>query len=668
MKFIELVLKNFGPYIGEQKINFDSKKIDHNNKDENLKPIVLLGGMNGGGKTTLMDAIRLALYGHRAQCSTRGNLSYSDFLSQCVNAQAQSHEMTQIELAFEHIENDQPTLYRIIRNWSKIPKEGKDNLGIFKEEDRTWGIEGLANIWDEYIENILPLGISNLFLFDGEQVKELAEQEVPPLVVVEAIRNLLGLELAERLAIDIEILVNRKRKEIADTQELEDLEKIEANLNKLQHEYKAENSQINFINEKLNIAEKEQQETFNKFVSEGGKIAGDRNKLDQFKKDKTEEVENTRQGMCDLAAGVLPLALIEDLLTQAQIQGEKEVRIQQAQIARDVLLERDKRLLAWMNEEKIPRKQVDKIKLFLEQDADTINSSFLQAEESWLKADTETLSKLGNIIYYLHNSQKIAKQQINKLKTKENEIINLERQIQSAAEPEEYKKLVDNLQEAQNKVAGLKAKLEISHRRKTELEDNINQTKKYLKEYTENNIDRQNTEHIIEASAKVQQTLQLFREKLTLRKLNKLEIEVTECFRYLLHKSDLVHRISIDTETFSLSLYDKQAKSVPKHRLSAGEKQLLAIAFLWGLARISGRRLPIAIDTPLGRLDSSHRSNLIERYFPSASHQVILLSTDTEIGKIEVEKLRENQAIAHEYLLKYDPKKRQTTVESGYFW
>ena len=71
--------------------------------------------------------------------------------------------------------------------------------------------------------------------------------------------------------------------------------------------------------------------------------------------------------------------------------------------------------------------------------------------------------------------------------------------------------------------------------------------------------------------------------------------------------------------------------------MSAGEKQLLAISLLWGLARVSEKHLPVAIDTPLARLDSSHRQNLIERYFPTASHQVILLSTDTEIGKAEVE-------------------------------
>ncbi|RMF25440.1 MAG: DNA sulfur modification protein DndD, partial [Cyanobacteria bacterium J083] len=162
--------------------------------------------------------------------------------------------------------------------------------------------------------------------------------------------------------------------------------------------------------------------------------------------------------------------------------------------------------------------------------------------------------------------------------------------------------------------------------------------------------------------------LSIFQEKLTLKKLNKLENEVTECFRYLLHKSDLVHRVVIDSKNFAISLYDSSGKPVAKHRLSAGEKQLLAIAFLWGLARLSGRHLPIAIDTPLGRLDSSHRHNLLKRYFPTASHQMILLSTDTEIGKKEVAMLRENQAIAREYLLEYDGKKGLTQVKSGYFW
>ncbi|WP_026731958.1 DNA sulfur modification protein DndD [Fischerella sp. PCC 9605] len=660
MLFLELVLENFGPYSGRQVINLDPQFA------ENTRPIILLGGMNGGGKTTLMDAIRLALYGHRAQCSTRGNLSYTDFLSQCVNSHTPPTEKTRIELVFEHIENDQPVKYRIVRTWEKNPKDGKDHLGILGDDD-TWPVEALVNIWDEYIENLLPLGISNLFLFDGEQVKELAEQEVPPPIVVDAIRALLGLELAERLAVDIDILVNRKRKEVADTQELANLEEIEENLKQLQEEYHEQTQKHASRQEQLKTAEKHEQEAIDKFVYEGGKIAAESSQLEKQKEERTAEAEQIRQGMCELAADVLPLALIQPLLTQVQAQGEKEFRYQQSKIALDILLERDQSLLNLINNLGIPEDKFSKIKSFLDQDVETRQVASLQ-EELWLLADDEALSQLGNIIYYLHNAKNSAKQQLANLITKEEEIISLERQVQTAASPEEYNKLRDAMRAAQNQVAEAKANCEIARRRLAELEAAIEKLKKDLKAYTDDTIKRQNKEHIIIASVRVQETLKLFRERLTLRKLNKLENEVTECFRYLLHKSDLVHRIAIDTNTFSLSLYDLQGKPVPKHRLSAGEKQLLAITFLWGLARVSGRRLPIAIDTPLGRLDSSHRSNLVERYFPSASHQVILLSTDTEIGEKEVQTLRENEAIAREYLLKYDSSTRQTTIQPGYFW
>ncbi|MBW4425981.1 MAG: DNA sulfur modification protein DndD [Nostoc desertorum CM1-VF14] len=661
MIFLELVLQNFGPYSGKQVINLNPK-ID----EENSHPIILLGGMNGGGKTTLMDAIRLALYGARAQCSTRGNLSYNDFLNQCVNNKIDPILDTRIELLFEHIENDKPIKYRVVRSWTKNPKDGKDTLGILGDSD-TWP-DALVNIWDEYIENLLPLGISNLFLFDGEQVKELAEQETPPPVVVDAIRGLLGLELADRLAVDLDILVNRKLKEIGNSKDLANLEEIESRLTQQQEDYQTTIEKLETLKNQVEELEQKQQEAFDKFISEGGKIAAERNQLELQQHTKTSEIEQVRQLMCELAANVLPLALIPNLLNQAQAQGGKEFRHQQVQISKDLLIERDQRLLTWLNQVEISPIQVEKIQSFLIQDVDSLYAKTLQMEAPWLLADDETLSQLDNFIYHLQNSKLSAKEKLAILRNKEEEIHTLERQVQTAAAPEDYTKLRQALEAAQNQVVEAKANYETIRRRLAELETIIAKSKRELSDYTVENIKHKNSEHIINSAAKVQNTLKIFREKLTLRKLNKLEEEVKNCFLYLLHKSGLVHRITIDTKTFSLLLYDLNGKSVPKHRLSAGEKQLLAIAFLWGLAKVSGHRLPVAIDTPLGRLDSSHRQNLVDKYFPSASHQVILLSTDTEIGKKEVETLREKEAIAREYLLKYDSTTRQTTIQPGYFW
>lgn len=660
MIFKELVLQNFGPYTGDNTINLQPEI------NESNRPIILFGGMNGGGKTTLIDAIRLALYGQRAQCSTRGNLSYSDFLTQSVNNQTSPVDQTRVELLFEHIRNDQWVELRVVRTWTRNPKDGKDHLGIIEGD---WPDTALANTWDEYIENLLPLGISNLFLFDGEQVKELAEQETPPQTVIEAIQSLLGLELAERLALDLDILSNRKRKTLASASQLANLEEIEE---KIQHYRQAkETSQKEFAllqNDLKNIQDK-YQESAHRFRVEGGKIAAERSQLENQINNLEEATENQRQSIRNLAAGILPLRLISPLLKQANIQAEKELKIRQATIARNLFWARDERLLLYLNQLSLNLDELDKIKTFLDQENKTLDQEIETEGEPWLEVEAETISQLQNLLEnQLPMQSQIVQEQLDKLKRLELEINSTERQLAVAASPEAYEKLDNELKNVQKELINCQAAYEAKQRHCEEIDKAINKAKKELEKYSEQTIDSQNNEHLIQSITKVQKTLKLFRERLTLKKLNKLEGEVTECFRYLLHKSDLVHRVAIDTNNFTLSLYDSSGQPVPKHRLSAGEKQLLAISFLWGLARVSGRNLPVAIDTPLGRLDSSHRNNLVERYFPTASHQVILLSTDTEIGKFEIEQLRKQDAIAQEYLLEYNSTLRQTTIKKGYFW
>ncbi|HBB35599.1 MAG TPA: DNA sulfur modification protein DndD [Cyanobacteria bacterium UBA8803] len=661
MIFLELVLQNFGPYLGRQVINL---RPETNPRD---RPIILIGGMNGGGKTTLMDAIRLTLYGSRAQCSTRVNLGYSDFLIQSINRHTPPTENTRIELAFEVIQEDKPTTLRIVRYWHKDLKDGKDTLGILLDDE--WPDKALASTWDDYIENLLPLGISNLFLFDGEQVKELAELETPPPLVVSAIQSLLGLELAERLSADLDILVSRKRKEIANAKQLATLEELEQTLKQQKAAFETVIQELAALEAQVKQAEEQQRLASEKFIYEGGKIASERSQLETQRGTFTTQVEQARQTLRNLAANTLPLALISPLLNQAKSQAEQENQQQQVKMAWDVVQQRDDRLLNYLSEIALASKHLTKIKTFINQENQKLQQDIDAQGDPWLNADPEALAQLDTLLNYEIKAVTLkAQEKQEELAKLEIEIDFLDRQLATAAPPEAYEQLKNEVINTQNKLAKLKAAHETLKHRYHELDRAIKKTKDEVEDYTEDAIKLRNNEHVIASVGKVKATLKLFREKLTLKKLNKLELEVTECFRYLLQKNDLVHRVAIDTHTFSLSLYDPQGQPVPKHRLSAGEKQLLAIAFLWGLARVSGRQLPIAIDTPLGRLDSSHRHNLVERYFPGVSHQVILLSTDTEIGKTEVETLRKQDAIAREYLLEYDPAQRQTRIEPGYFW
>jgi DNA sulfur modification protein DndD len=661
MIFTELVLQNFGPYAGSQVIDLRPQT------KESACPIILFGGMNGGGKTTLMDAIRLALYGQRARCSSRSNLSYSEFLTQAVNNQASPIDQTRIELAFERIVNDSWRQFRIVRYWTRNPKDGKDTLGILEED---WPDQALANTWDEYIETILPLGISNLFLFDGEQVKELAEQEIPPQSVVEAIQSLLGLELAERLAIDLDILAGRKRKSLATGKQLENLEAIEEKFNRYNGDLETARSAMETLQKAYDTAKESFEEASDKFRIEGGKIASERSQLEGRKTEVERAIEQQREALRQIAAEMLPLGAIVPLLQEAKQQAERELKAQEVKISRSVLEARDKKLLDYLARIFLTLEQLHGIEEFLAQENQILASEASAIETIYLDVDEETLKQFTTVYEHILPAQIARTEEIlEQLKTLEIDLDNLDRELAVAASPEEYETLSKRLQSAQKAYLDCQVARDQGVKKFEEARKNIEKTKKELTSYSEKALEHQNNEHIVKSIARAQETLKIFKERLTLKKLTKLEGEVTECFRYLLHKPDLVHRVAIDTVNFSLSLYDPEGQNVPKHRLSAGEKQLLSIAFLWGLARVSGRDLPIAIDTPLGRLDSSHRHNLVERYFPSASHQVILLSTDTEIGQNEVKLLKEQGAIAKEYLLQYDSSKRQTTVHPDrYFW
>lgn len=661
MIFLELTLENFGPYRGKQVIDLRPKI-----NDNVISPIVLFGGMNGGGKTTLMDAMRLALYGQRAQCSTRGTLSYPDFLKQAVNKQTLAHEETSVELLFEHIVKNMQVEFRVKRRWTKNPKNGKDILGILIDD---WPDSAWVETWDERIEDFFPIGISNLFLFDGEQVKELADLDSPPNVVVQAIQSLLGLELSERLAVDLDILANRKRRQLADSKELAYLEEIETKLNQYKSEKEAAEIAVEELKIKAGIAKKKLNQAKEKFKLEGGKIAGERSQLEKKLVDEKQKAQEQRQRLCELAAESLPLSLIQPLLIQAQKQGKQELNWEKAKVAQDFIKDRDQRLFQYLEELNIAKKQLESVKLYLEIDYQNLTENQHNQEKIFLEIDEKVFSQLETFLdHQLPTQIQQSQDVLEALRVIEDTLSSLDKQLAIAAPPEVYEQLLEMVSQAQTEYTKIETAIEVAEQRYKKCLTEYEKVKKELEKYSQNTIDRKNANHIIETISKVQNSLKIFKEKLTLKKLNKLEVEVTECFRYLLHKSDLVHRVVIATEDFSLSLYDPQGQPVEKHRLSAGEKQLLAIAFLWGLARVSGLNLPIAIDTPLGRLDSSHRQNLIERYFPAASHQVILLSTDTEIAQKEINSLREQDAIAREYLLKYDPKQRQTRIEEGYFF
>jgi DNA sulfur modification protein DndD len=185
--------------------------------------------------------------------------------------------------------------------------------------------------------------------------------------------------------------------------------------------------------------------------------------------------------------------------------------------------------------------------------------------------------------------------------------------------------------------------------------------KEFNAEYEHNSAVR-----IIKYSEKSRKTLELFKERVIRHHLERIQRFVLAAFRQLLRKETLVSWLILDPKTYEPEIVGSDGKAIDVQRLSAGERQLLAISLLWGLAQASGRPLPTIIDTPLGRLDTTHRTHLVKRYFPYASHQVLLLSTDEEINEKYYRMLK--PWVSQEYHLEFDESDQSTTIEKGYFW
>ena len=154
--------------------------------------------------------------------------------------------------------------------------------------------------------------------------------------------------------------------------------------------------------------------------------------------------------------------------------------------------------------------------------------------------------------------------------------------------------------------------------------------------------------------------------KLYTLKVEQLADAMADVYKKLAHKN-LVHRIDID-ETGQTRVLSREGEEIPFDK-SAGENQVFATALLAGLANISGIDAPLVVDTPLGRLDSSHRANILKYWVSDKKRQVILLSQDKEIDRETYAALDPN--VGKTYLLQHSEigsgVGRTTALENDYF-
>lgn len=651
-----LIIENVGVYAGRQEADLAPLP---------GKPVILFGGLNGGGKTTILEGLQLAFYGTKARLASRGATAYKDYLREAIHRGADVSEGAAITVRFRRIVEGETRQYEVRRAWRMGAKGLEETLQVWCDGEPD---SLLTENWGDYIEGYLPSGIAHLFFFDGEQIKELAEGEHAAEILGTAIQTLLGLDIVDRLESDLKVLERRKRAEAMSSESAQELARLQEEMKRADVEQEAAMHELGRLTNEAGALAKDLRQTEDLFKREGGDTYAQRHAIEEELRSMERDHAALDARLRELASGPAPLLLLESALADLEQTLHRDAEIKTARLMLDTLVVRDQKLLAELTKQDVPALQRRKAADWMAEDRQ--NKEVLSSQKPKLNADPKLAFEVGHLrSAVLPQTQQEIADEVGKLNRMDEALATAQSKLERVPAAEAVAKLQQALDKAraahQSKMverAAVELRVAAVQRHKEHLERQMAQLGF---EDVDERFALEDRHRLLKHAEKVRGTLAKFRTAIIRKHTSRLESLILESFQQLLRKSRLVTALRIDPETFAVTLTGSDGQPLPFNRLSAGERQLLATSLLWGLARASGRPIPTIIDTPLGRLDSSHRHHLVERYFPVASHQVILLSTDEEIAEEYHDGIR--PYVARQYLLMHDEKLSRTSIEPGYF-
>lgn len=655
----QLVLQNFRVFRGEHVIELAPRKRQNNS---NPRPIVLFGGLNGAGKTSILSAIRIALYGRLAFGSSTQQKEYVEELSALIHNGSTSGEdpsEASIELSFTYNKGGYEAEFTVTRTWKKGKK---DQLSLQQDGQPLNELD-----YDQcqgFLNELIPHGIADLFFFDGEKIAELAEDDSGNILRT-AVRRLLGLDLISKLRNDLMIFVKRQQSSqlaVSQQQRLSDLEEQAKHFSFLAEQIL---EKADFAKMRIDLLTKEIMRYESLLNAEGGAFAQtktqEKQKVDTLIKEK-ERLEKALRHECD---GSLPYALAPKTLGRLLEQINKEMQIKQASSFEKEL----NQFLVQLKNDISFRSGTTGL-IAAEAIEDNLKDFLASKPKGELLFDISE-REAGMIEQSIKQDSKKSWERFDLYRT---QLAEVEEQLEQAAANIARAPEDDQLIDIFEKLRELDRQRESKRQEYRSLLEQAKQTKQQQLECArqiQKTHDMARNQHNSDSAFNnAQETINLldrYSELLTKARVKTLSVNFGDAYRKLARKEDLQLNAHINPETFDVELIDEKGTVINRKLLSAGEKQIYAIAILEALAKTSGRDLPVIIDTPLGRLDSQHRDKLINHYFPFASHQVVLLSTDTEVDeRYFVDQLRDD--ISHAYEIVFNANTKSSTLKPGYFW
>lgn len=650
----EIVLHDFGIYAGQQTIELTPPSPD--------KSITMFYGLNGCGKTTILEALQIALFGQQAPFLEGEN--YSRYMEQRINKKSR-HRQASLRLDFHRNEDGQIVRYRIYRIWKKTLSGIKESLEVIKDGHAS---KSLSSGWSQYVEEIISARLAHFFFFDGEKIGEYASEEGAQQLIKTGLYNLLGLDLLGKSEQDLMVLKKRKLSESqsqsSDDGIKQDIKKKKIELSQLEDRKKELLTERTSINTHEVDAYQRKLDDLNKeYKRLGGDLWKRREEIKTAIFNAKAEKDANNNLIREALYGSLPLFLVRqhfaalDEFKAASLSGRME------KIRYDALQDRDQQVLSFLQKSTTDKTIITKLTDYL----DSSRSQLVPKKETFSPfSESKELDDFdrATLETELQESADMFAQYLKAGYAIDEKIDDLIAEEASVPDGGDMKSLTEQIVQMESKLTQSKISLE---KMDTELDASKNDIKRLQSEIEglqrkilEMDMESRRTEKYINRIDVAGDVLKSFSRKILNSKVKHIEQLITESYELLLRKKNLISEVSIDPGTLNVLLNTTDNDSLANSQLSAGEQQLLSISILWGLAKASSQPFPVAVDTPFGRLDSEHRKKLVSNYLPRASHQVMLFSTDEEIVGEYFEIIK--PYVGKIYRLNYDNQHQRTEV------
>lgn len=717
MKINKLKLKNFRSY--EEETVFDFATTDDKN-------IILIGGKNGAGKSTIFEAIKLCIYGPMAYKYQGFNASYISKVKSNINNNSLKSDLVDafVSIDLELSEGTEINIYTLTRKWTFKNKKLDEIFLVYKNHSPIALKDEELNFFENYITSIISPKIFEFFFFDGEHLSEFFIGKNSNTHLKQSLLSLCNFDTFDVLKNTILSSIRNSKNddaelELAKTNYLA-LEDALASLT-----FKKASLVDNFDNISIELDDlnQKQKQLESDFRKKGGVLAEEREILNK----KTIELETRRsvinQSIKDFCNDMLPFLIVKDQIfnLKNQIKSESD-NLVYSQLKNKLSADYFKNLLL----SKLDTSSIDEIAMTVsealiddikpdnqEDDFKVIHNLSNDESNSILSLIDNILSIDDNNILLLFDEHRNIGEELSKIRTT----------LNNSLEDESLNKYINELTDLSNKIGHLseiKNNLDVKLKDLELLVSNTETAKDKAKsKYT----DLLQSNKVVDMSSDLILMLDDMITTLTESKTKEIQNNFMYIFKKIIRKDNFIDFIDIDSN-FNTSLYinkmynsleienlienigyDEMEKKLGnlffedlfteykvKNRsellnkikngnqsafitlktkvdingFSSGEKQIYILCLYWALLKASDIEIPFIIDTPYARIDETHRNNITNEYFSTISDQVIILSTNTEIDEKSYKDIKPR--LNGEYLIDYDDINRKTIQSKGYFF